>query len=65
MRGIDYIYIDLILEEAAKADISKTLIEQYAEYYIAKDKVETREAYRIAIEELKRERGIFNELGKS
>lgn len=65
MNQIDYIYVDLILSEAEKAGISKTLIEQYAAYYIAKDKVETREAYRIAIEELKKERGIFNELGKS
>lgn len=64
MNQIDYIYVDLILAEAEKAGISKTLIEQYAEYYIAKDKVETKEAYRIAIEELKKERGIFNELGK-
>ena len=65
MNQIDYIYVDLILSEAEKAGISKTLIEQYAAYYIAKDKVDTKEAYRIAIEELKKERGIFNELGKS
>lgn len=65
MNEIDYIYVDLILAEAQRAGISQTLIEQYAAYYIAKDKVETREAYRIAIEELKKERGIFNELGKS
>ena len=65
MNQIDYIYVDLILNEAERAGISKTLIEQYAAYYIAKDKVDTKEAYRIAIEELKKERGIFNELGKS
>lgn len=64
MNEIDYIYVDIILKEAKTAGISKTLIEQYAAYYIAKDKVDTREAYRIAIEELKKERGIFNELGK-
>lgn len=64
MNQIDYIYVDLILAEAEKAGISKTLIEQYAAYYIAKDKVETKEAYRLAIQELKKERGIFNELGK-
>jgi hypothetical protein len=65
MNEIDYIYVDIILKEAEAADISKTLIEQYAAYYIAEDKVDTKEAYRIAIEELKKERGIFNELGKS
>lgn len=64
MNEIDYIYVDLILNEAEKAGISKTLIENYAEYYIVKENAKTREAYRIAIEELKRERGIFNELGK-
>lgn len=64
MNQIDYIYVDLILNEAEKAGISKTLIEQYAAYYITKDKIDTKEAYRIAIEELKKERGIFNELGK-
>ena len=65
MNEIDYIYVDLILAEAQRAGISQTLIEQYAAYYIAKDGVKTREAYRIAIEELKKERGIFNELGKN
>lgn len=64
MNELDYIYVDIILKEAETASISKTLIEQYAAYYIAKDKVDTSEAYRIAIEELKKERGIFNELGK-
>jgi uncharacterized protein YaiL (DUF2058 family) len=64
MTSIDYIYIDIILNEAKKAGISQTLIEQYAEYYIAKNKIDTKEAYRLAIEELKKERGIFNELGK-
>jgi hypothetical protein len=64
MNELDYIYVDLILKEAKTAGISKTLIEQYAAYYMANDKVDTREAYRIAIEELKKERGIFNELSK-
>jgi len=64
MNELDYIYVDIILKEAKTAGISQTLIEQYAAYYIAKDKVDTKEAYRIAIEELKKERGIFNELGK-
>lgn len=64
MNELDYIYIDLILKEAREVGISQTLIEQYAAYYIAKDKVDTKEAYRIAIEELKKERGIFNELAK-
>ena len=65
MNELDYIYVDIILKEAKTAGISKTLIEQYAAYYIAKDKVDTKEAYRIAIEELKKERGIFNELEKN
>lgn len=64
MTELDYIYVDIILKEAKTAGISQTLIEQYAAYYIAKDKVDTREAYRLSIEELKKERGIFNELGK-
>lgn len=64
MNELDYIYVDIILKEAKEAGISQTLIEQYAAYYIAKDKVDTKEAYRIAIKELKKERGIFNELGK-
>lgn len=64
MNELDYIYVDIILKEAKEAGISQTLIEQYAAYYIAKDKVDTKEAYRISIEELKKERGIFNELGK-
>ena len=64
MNQIDYIYVDLIIKEAQKAGISKTLIEQYAAYYIDKDKVDTKEGYRIAIQELKKERGIFNELEK-
>lgn len=65
MNEIDYIYVDLIIKEAKQAGISQTLIEQYAAYYIAKDKIDTKEAYRISIEELKKERGIFNELGKN
>jgi len=64
MNELDYIYIDLILKEAREVGISQTLIEQYAAYYINKDKVDTKEAYRMAIEELKKERGIFNELAK-
>lgn len=64
MNQIDYIYVDLILKEAQEAGISKTLIEQYAQYYCAKHKVDTKEAYRLSIQELKKERGIFNELGK-
>jgi len=64
MNQIDYIYVDLILAEAKKVGISQTLIEQYAAYYIDKNKIDTKEAYRIAIEELKKERGIFNELGR-
>ncbi len=64
MNELDYIYVDIILKEAKMAGISQTLIEQYAAYYIAKDKVDTREAYRLAIQDLKKERGIFNELGK-
>ncbi len=64
MNQMDYIYIDLIIKEAEQAGISKTLIQQYAAYYCEKDKVDEREAYRRSIEELKRERGIFNELGR-
>lgn len=64
MNELDYIYVDLILKEAREVGISQTLIEQYAAYYIAKDKLDTKEAYRVAIEELKKERGIFNELAK-
>jgi hypothetical protein len=64
MNELDYIYVDIILKEAKMAGISQTLIEQYASYYISKNDVGTREAYRLAIQDLKKERGIFNELGK-
>ena len=59
---IEYEYVNLLVREARKLEISDTLLHHYADYYLNTEKNSYTEAYRKALFDLKRERGVFNSL---
>ena len=61
-RQKDYEYANMILTESDNLGISRSLVEEYAIYYINDKGIEYKEAFRKALEQIKKERGIFNEL---
>jgi len=59
---IEYEYVNMLLREARKLKISESLLHHYAGYYLNVKKDSYTDAYKNAIQDLKKERGIFNEL---
>lgn len=59
---IEYEYVNMLVKEARTYLISETLLHQYAQFYLNEKSLEYSEAYRTAMEDLKKERGIWNNL---
>lgn len=59
---IEYEYVNMLVKEARTYLISETLLHQYAQFYLNEKGLEYSEAYRMAMEDLKKERGIWNNL---
>ena len=57
-RQQDYEYANMILQEAENLNISRTLVEEYAMYFLNDKGEEYKEAFRKALYEIKKERGI-------
>jgi hypothetical protein len=59
---LEYEYVNLLIKEARKLKISDSLLHHYAGYYLNVKEDSYINAYKNAIKDLKKERGIFNDL---